>query len=313
MMFLVACGGGGGGGGGGSLAAVGVLPPAAPPASPEPAQPEPPPPDPAPPAPEPPPAEPPPVEPPVEPEPPPPQPEPESRVVSERIASDFTGAEYPIEIYLPASYDGNSGAYPVIYAMDGDGIFNPPGTRFENFKNTLESRGTQAILVGIGGTARREQDYMLPGARAYHDFLIQELVPLVEARFRADPARRMLTGFSLSGSMAAVALLLEGASGKLTFSHFLAFEASFDSQPAENDALEQQMRDARGNSPLPVTLILTRCDNRDECNFDNVDEMHGRLQSRGYPELRLSELTYPTTHTGADTVSFVDAVAALFP
>ena len=113
--------------------------------------------------------------------------------------------------------------------------------------------------------------------------------------------------------MAAVALLLEGASGRLTFSHFLAFEASFDSQPAENDALEQQMRDARGDSPLPVTLLLTRCDNRDECNFDNVDQMHRRLQSRGYPELRLSEVTYPTTHVGADTVSFTDAVAALFP
>jgi enterochelin esterase-like enzyme len=252
---------------------------------------------------------------PAEPSPPEFVPEATSRVVSDSIASASTGATYTLQIYLPASYDGGSvAAYPVIYAMDGDAVFNPPGTRFANFKDVLDGRRAQAILVGIGGTSRREHDYLLPGARAYHDFLTQELVPFIEAKYRADARKRLLTGLSWSGSMAVLALFMEAASGTLTFSHFLAFEASFDSQEAENNALEQQMFDAWGRGkPLPATLVLTRCDNPLECNFGNVDDMRKRLQSRGYPQFVMTQTTYPQTHAGTDAVSFADVAAKLFP
>jgi enterochelin esterase-like enzyme len=243
-----------------------------------------------------------------------PVPEATGRVVEDSIVSARTGATYPLQIYLPASYDGGSvAAYPVIYAMDGDAVFNAPGTRFENFKSVLEKRHAQAILIGIGGTARREQDYLLPGARAYHDFLVQELVPFIEAKYRADAAKRMLTGLSWSGSMTGLALFMEAASGTLTFSHFLAFEASFDSQATENNELEQQMFDAWGTKPLPATLVLTRCDSPLACNFDNVDDMYKRLQSRAYPQFVITETTYTQTHPGTDLVSFTDVAARLFP
>ncbi len=293
LLGTSSCGGGGGGGAAFPIVPVATTPPPAdPPAAPPPA--EPPPPPPAPPA-----------EPPAE--------APVSRVVSATLASAHTGATYPLEIYLPASYDGGSAPYPVIYAMDGDGIFNPPGTRFANFREILEQRGSEAILVGIGGTARREQDYTLPGAVAYHDFLALELVPFIEANYRADPGRRMLTGLSLSGSMAGIALLLEGAADGPRFSHYLAFEGAFDFQPAEYQALEQQMHDALGGRPLPATLVLTRCDHPTECNFDPVGGLYQRLLARAYPGLSVSETTYATTHTGTDIPSFADAVARLLP
>jgi enterochelin esterase-like enzyme len=214
---------------------------------------------------------------------------------------------------VPASYDTGTTAYPVIYAMDGDAVFNPPGTRFDNFRQTLDAHATQAVMVGIGGTSRREQDYLLPGARSYHDFLTQELVPFIEAKYRADVKKRMLTGLSLSGSMAGVALMLEGASGSLTFSYFLSFEGSFDSQTDENNDLEQQMFDALAGKPLPATLMLTRCDNPQECNFGNVDDMYKRLLARAYPQFVVTETTYSTIHVATDIPSFADAVAKLLP
>jgi enterochelin esterase-like enzyme len=284
-LAAVSCGGGGGGGGGGG-AVLPVLPAA-----------------PAPPAP-----------PPAEPAPAPaPVPSGPGRVVTDTITSAKTGATYPLQIYLPASYDTGTTAYPVIYAMDGDAIFNPPGTRFDNFKEILDTRATQAVMVGIGGTSRREQDYLLPGAQAYHDFLVQELVPFIESKYRADVKKRMLTGLSLSGSMAGVALLLEGASGSLTFSYFLSFEGSFDSQTPENNDLEQKMFDALAGKPLPATLMLTRCDNPQECNFGNVDDMYKRLLARAYPEFVVTETTYTTIHVGTDIPSFTDAIAKLLP
>src|SRR5687768_2403469 len=90
VLGMSSCGGGGGGGGGAAfpIAAVGTPPPP----SDTPATP-----------PSPPPA------PPAEPVDPPPA---TSRVVSDSIASTKTGASYPLEIYLPASYDGSSTRYP---------------------------------------------------------------------------------------------------------------------------------------------------------------------------------------------------------
>ena len=300
VLDMSSCGGGGGGGGGAvfPISAVGTAPP---PSDTPAAPPSPPPPVPDNPAAPPPPAEP--VDPPPA----------TSRVVSDSIASAKTGASYPLEIYLPASYDGSSTRYPIIYAMDGDAIFNPPGTRFSNFKDILESRRTQAILVGIGGTSRREQDYTLPGARAYHDFLTQELVPFIEAKYRADTGKRMLTGLSLSGSMAGIALFLEGAAGSLTFSHFLSFEGAYSYQGPEYENLEQQMHDALNGRPLPATLILTRCSDPVECNSGPVDSIFRRLQGRVYQGLTVEETTYSTTHTATDIPSFTDSVAKLLP
>jgi len=296
VLVMSSCGGGGGGGGGGALLPVAAVPATAPPAETPPTPPAA-----APPA-------------PAEPAPPAEQPPPAtSRVVTDTITSAKTGATYPIDIYLPASYDGGSASYPVIYAMDGDAIFNPPGSRFANFKDILDKRGTQAILVGIGGSSRREQDYTLPGARPYHEFLTLELVPFIETRYRADVKKRLLTGLSLSGSMTGIALFLEGASGNLVFTDFLSFESAFDYQEAEYQGLEQQMHDALGGRPLPATLILTHCSNPDECNSRPVEAMYNRMQARGYEGLSLTESTYPTTHTQADIPSFTEAIARLLP
>ncbi|SEK17177.1 hypothetical protein SAMN05444746_13616 [Variovorax sp. OK212] len=285
ILCIAACGGGGGGGGG---EGGGIGPIAAPPAAAAPPQPAA-------------------ASPVVQPVPA------TSRVVADSITSANTGAVYTLEIYLPASYGASTTVYPVIYAMDGDAIFNPPGSRFANFRAILEAHNTQAILVGVGGTSRRERDYLMPGAQPYHEFLTQELVPHIEGSFRADASTRVLTGLSLSGSMTGVALFLEGASGALTFTHFLSFEGSFDSQTDENNDLEQKMYDARGTRPLPATLILTRCDNPQECNFGNVNDMYERLRSRAYPAFALTQRTYPDTHVGTDLPSFTDAIGQLFP
>ncbi|WP_225613340.1 alpha/beta hydrolase [Variovorax sp. VRV01] len=308
-LGMWSCGGGGGGGGGAFVPVAPVAPVAT--VAPPPGTPATPPPPDAPAAPpEPAPAPAPVPEPPATPAESPPA---ASRVVSDTITSAKTGATYALEIYLPASYDGSSAAYPVIYAMDADGVFNPPNTRFSDLRNILEQHGTEAILVGIGGSARREQDYTMPGAVPYHDFLALELVPFIESKYRADAGQRLLTGLSLSGSMAGIALFLEGAAGSLVFSHFLAFEAAFDFQTAEYEDLEQRMHDALGDRPLPATLVLTRCDKPVECNFEPVGRMHARLLARGYPGLSITETTYSTTHTETDIPSFADAIARLLP
>jgi len=170
------------------------------------------------------------------------------------VDSVQTGAVYKLYIYLPASYEMGTATYPVIYATDGDSAFPPEG-RFVNFAKILQRRSIDAILVGIGGTERRNKDYVLPGAKAYHEFITQELIPFIESHFRADPKRRILSGLSLGGSFVVTSLFLE-APNTLFFSHYISAEGSF-SQPSFV-AQEQKFSSTIGTKSIPATLILAR-------------------------------------------------------
>lgn len=235
------------------------------------------------------------------------QPPPSSngRVVNEIVKSSTTGVSYPITIFIPAAYDAGTDAFPSIYALDGDATNGLPQTRFMNLRDILLKRGTKAILIGIGNTARRQEDYNFPGADAYHAFLTKDLIPLVESKYRTDPKMRMLTGLSTSGNLAATALFLE-APDNLVFSYFISIEAAFWQQQAHNYDLEKKMFDALAGRPLPVTLILAHCGA--SCNGPYVEEMYQRIADRHYAGLRLIETEFGAGHVGTDVLAFEDAI-----
>jgi hypothetical protein len=102
--------------------------------------------------------------------------------------------------------------WPVVYVLDGDSLFPllAPQHAFLHYDEGLP----EAIVVGIayGSFASpvnaRGYDFSAPAADARLDqggapgflrFLKDELLPQVEVRVRADPARRVLVGQSRSG------------------------------------------------------------------------------------------------------------------
>jgi predicted alpha/beta superfamily hydrolase len=238
---------------------------------------------------------------------------PTGQVVSTSIDSTKTGASYPIQIWVPDSYATDTAAYPTIYALDGDATFVDSATRFSHFQAILQKHGTHAILVGIGGTARRQTDYNFPGAYAYHDFVALELIPYVESRFRADPHRRALSGLSTSANFAATALFIEAPSA-LVFSHFLSTEGAFWQQQAMVNDLEQQMFDALAGRSLPVTLLLAHgvLNASVGTNAAVVEALYDTMAARAYVGLNLVETAFPTGHADTDDPAFEDAVARFF-
>jgi len=239
---------------------------------------------------------------------PPPGPSADGRVVSETVKSSVNGVVYPIDVFIPAAYDAGTDAFPSIYALDGDATNGQPETRFMNLRNVLLKRGAKAILIGIGNTARRQEDYNFPGAEAYHAFLTKDLIPFIESKYRTDPGKRMLTGLSTSGNLAATALFLE-APDKLAFSYFISIEAAFWQQQGNNYDLEQKMFDALAGRPLPVTLILAHCGSN--CNGPYVKEMYRRMADRHYAGLQLIETEFSASHVGTDVLAFDDAMARI--
>ncbi len=132
-----------------------------------------------------------------------------------RVESKAVGRAFHIFASLPQSYDTNGDStYPIVYVLDGDSLFPiiAPTHLFLNIDYDLP----EAVIVGIAygsfdpSINRRGYDFTVPspeanasqgGAPTFHSFLVDELIPLVERRYRVDPSRRVLFGQSRGGGM----------------------------------------------------------------------------------------------------------------
>ena len=132
-----------------------------------------------------------------------------------RVDSKAVGRAFHIFVSLPQSYDTNrDSTYPVVYVLDGDSLFPiiAPTHLFLNIDYNLP----EAVIVGIAygsfdpSINRRGYDFTAPspdanasqgGAPKFHSFLEDELIPLVEQRYRVDSSRRVLFGQSRGGGM----------------------------------------------------------------------------------------------------------------
>jgi enterochelin esterase-like enzyme len=127
----------------------------------------------------------------------------ESRLVDREINSEKfagnkvgTSAIRKLVVYLPAGYDGASERYPVIYFLP-----NP----FENYRAEFDQRGAQALFDGAIASGVIDKfifvsmDMTTPLGCSWYvnssatgnweDFMIQELVPYLDAKFRTLPRR----------------------------------------------------------------------------------------------------------------------------
>ena len=140
------------------------------------------------------------------------------------IESSVTGREYAITIALPLSYMFSDADYPVIYVTDGDFYAIPLALAAGQLAFGQEV--SEFIVVGVDygnpdpmkWLELRELDMGVDGRENYLQFFEEELIPYIEATYRADPANRTLAGHSSGGNFALYGLL----NGANTFSNFIA-------------------------------------------------------------------------------------------
>lgn len=125
--------------------------------------------------------------------------------------SPALGRELSIDVYLPPDYHTAPGhVYPLVLFNDGQDL---PPMRFARILEQLyfERSIPYCIVAGVYANedrireygTTRQADYKGRGDKApqYRDFIIQELIPYLEKRFRVSnkPADRIYAGFSLGG------------------------------------------------------------------------------------------------------------------
>jgi pimeloyl-ACP methyl ester carboxylesterase len=127
------------------------------------------------------------------------------------VPSAFLRFRRNIEIWLPPGYDDSTAAhYPVLYMADGQNLFDPRlsygGVDWgvDEAVVRLVQRGVipPVIVVGVWNSAARFQEYSpWHDAPSYARFLIEELMPRVDAAFRTrkGPGNTAVMGSSMGG------------------------------------------------------------------------------------------------------------------
>ncbi len=230
------------------------------------------------------------------------------------IRSAQTGSNYNLDIWLPPGYATGSATYPVVYATDCEYRFNP---LLAVLAGRTQRGATPVILVSIcaGPTAQRFNDYTMPGAARYFGFLTLELIPYVEANFRIDPTRRILSGHSLSGEFAMYALYLENPAHRF-FTSIVSEEGSFWFDAAGVNqfdqygpavAIEAAMYNA--NHRLPIDLVMA---GDTFGNGSHVSILYDTIASQHFQDLHLLHTTYSLGHVPMDSPAFNDAMTFIF-
>jgi predicted alpha/beta superfamily hydrolase len=182
------------------------------------------------------------------------------------LRSAATGRDYDIQISPPAGYARNpSPRYPVLYVLDGQWDFKlmlsvQGGLVYDRFT-------PQIIIVGITWSGAnpnydslRAMDLtpqatrQLPGSGAapqFLTFLRTELIPFIEANYRADPQRRVLMGSSFGGLFTLYTLFSDPGA----FAGYVA--ASPAVSYASRAAFAQEAAYAAAHRELPARLFLS--------------------------------------------------------
>lgn len=246
------------------------------------------------------------------------------------VPDPVSGRRYEVFVSLPASYDASpERRYPVLYVTDADYAF-PIIRQMARRLNLDEPVIEDFILVGLsyavgeGGMTSRTRDYTpvgindrTGGGAAYQAYLKSEVLPFIEDRFRADPARRMLLGHSYGGLLGAQVL----------FSEPTLFDGYILGSPSlwfgDHAMMRTEAEYAESHTDLPARVYMyigeyevpggERRNNRYDMVGDNA-RFEARLASRAYPGLTLTnEVLNDEDHLTVAPRGFTKGLIAMLP
>ena len=236
----------------------------------------------------------------------------------ERISSRSLGGHRTVRLYLPPSYGIESKRrYPVLYLHDGQNVFDglAAGAEWQVDETAqrlvLAGEVAPMIVVAVASNADRFTDYTpVPGqvqgqrtgggAAAYGRYLVQELKPLIDGRYRTQPGRETTAvGGSSLGGLVSLWLLLEQGS---TFGAALLVSPSV--WWADGDILRQVAR-RRGGHPAPRLWLDIGLREGDEA-VAGARRLRQALIARGWAPVYLEQ-----PGAGHDEAAWADRVAPM--
>jgi len=253
------------------------------------------------------------------------------------VPDPVSGRDYQVFVHLPPSYTQSPDRlYPVMYVTDADYAF-PIIRQIGRRLNGEGPRVQEFILVGLSyalgedPVVSRTRDYTASrtdrtakivngggGGPAYQAYLKSQVLPFIEDRFQADPARRILLGHSYGGLLGAQVLLSEPEL-------FSAYVLGSPSLWHGNDAIfttEAAYAETHRDLPATVYMYIGQFESvgdgpRYNRNHDMVADsrrFERLLRSRNYPGLTInSDVLQDEDHLSVAPRGFTQALMALLP
>lgn len=227
---------------------------------------------------------------------------------------------YKIYVHLPTSYSANDTTYPVMYELDADIGFGSVA----ELSTMLPRRNEmpEIIVVGIAYGAypgqegnNRMRDYtfttVLPdfpssgGAEKFFHFIHDELIPVIDGKYRTNPNDRTLSGASLGGLFSLYVL----------FEHPGIFNRYKISSPSiwwdEGKTFELEKKYAETHTDLLASVFLSVGDV--EGIADSWKKLVQVLEDRNYSSLILTSMMFEDApHLTACFLAGIRGVKALF-
>jgi uncharacterized protein len=234
-----------------------------------------------------------------------------------------SGRSYLLLVQLPASYaSGDSLSYPVLYMTDAEAELIGMYTGIVSALRFAQ-RVPELIMVGIADgdfsdhfrlrrldytpSARPPADPPSGGAGAFLEFLREEAIPFIEARYRADRGDRGIWGHSLGGLFAAYALL----NSPDTFQRYLMSSPSL----AWDDRLLVQEAASFASTARPIRARVYSAFGAEEPESAIAawTEFFAALESSDHPDLTTRAVLVPDTdHMTIWPTAFVRGMAYLY-
>jgi enterochelin esterase-like enzyme len=228
------------------------------------------------------------------------------RLTRETVSSRVLAGTRELMIWLPHSYVTDAQRrFPLIVLHDGANVFDPQTSPLsgvdwaaDEWVNLLSHEGVmpEAIVVGVchpegfsdGNETLRDYDLSPElGGAAYAEFLIEELVPHMDAHYRtlAEAAARMLGGASLGGLISFyVAIHHPGI-----FGGFVCLSTAFEDVSESLPGAAGQLRALADLPALPAGERIYfdyGTQGLDECYDPYHRELGGLLREKGWHEGR---------------------------
>lgn len=228
-------------------------------------------------------------------------------VIVERLPpfeSRLLGETRTIDVFLPRDYrTATAASYPVLYANDGQDM---QAVDLATTLDSLQRLGAirPVLVVAVHATARM-QDYGTAGvanaqglgarAELYERFLLEELMPAIEHRYRvaSGPAQTAIMGWSL-GALSAFDLAWRhsdrvGAVGAFSGSFWWRTNDTDASARQSSRIMHQRVRMTRGRPPLRFWFETGLQDETEDRDGDGVidaiqdtEELVLALTAHGY-------------------------------
>lgn len=235
------------------------------------------------------------------------------------LFSSNTQQEYKIYIHLPTSYSRSDTTYPVYYGLDADIGFgmNSEMSTLLAFRKEMP----EVIIVGIaygaypgqeGNNRMRDytptvvEEYDTSGAAEnFFGFIRDELIPVIDSKYRTDPSDRTLSGASLSGLFSLYVL----------FEHPGIFNRYKISSPSlwwdGGVILEYEKKYSEEYSDLPANVFLSVGDvERTVVSWKKLVKV---LEDRNYKSLKLTTMIFDDApHLTACILAGVRGIKAVF-